>query len=301
MHSLESIVTPLITLGAIGVFIDFYIGKTGRKEATDKFCKIWSKSYDRVKFSTFARLEARYVIELFDWAFGSRLLSWHRLSRCLCTVTICFLGFFVEGYAHHPAGFVNHYIDWRSGSPMETWVYCAISIGVTIVSLAFSLSLVRCVSIWITRVSNRPLPQLMAFIALLGVHVMLLIYWTPLSGGIRFFASNLSVPNIRMASMILRGAHFALPNVAPPPLLESVPEWTDGFVAFGSNALRIIIAFGFLLAFIFREWINRYVDRLMARLQEDDPPQPYTRVLGFLGAVASGLKAVASLFSGNSH
>ena len=80
MHALQDIVSPLVALGAIGPFIDFYIGKNGRKEATEKLCRIWSELYKCIQLSVFAKLEATYVIDLFDWAFGASLLSGRRLS-----------------------------------------------------------------------------------------------------------------------------------------------------------------------------------------------------------------------------
>jgi hypothetical protein len=60
--------------------------------------------------------------------------------------------------------------------------YCAISLAVTTVTFALSLSLIKALSACVIKLASRwelgPLPD----IALLGVHVILLIYWTPLSG-----------------------------------------------------------------------------------------------------------------------
>jgi hypothetical protein len=301
MRALQNIFWPFVALSALGAFIDFYIGPEGRKEATARLHRRWQSLDDRISASTFSQLEAGYFVELFDGIFGSRLLNLHRIGLCLFSVGVCFLLLTVLGYIYHSVGFYNRYVDWTSASQMLTWAYCALSYVITALSLGLSLSLTRLVSVGVARIATGSRLGILPFVVLLGVHFVLLIYWTPLASSTRFFLSNLQLPPMSMIRMVLAHPHLTLPPMTAPPKFESVPPWTDQFVGFFANAFRIVIAFAFLLALTFRKWLRKYSSRLMTRLKEEDPPKPYTRIFGALGAIAGALTAIGAHFSGSTH
>jgi hypothetical protein len=299
MNTLQNIVWPFLALGAIGYFIDFYIGKAGRKQTTERLVRAWREFYAELKLSNFAAKEAMYFLRLFDPVFGSRLLSSRRLLSCLGVVVTAFVLFSAAGYAAYGSGFLDRRVEWNARELAVT--YCAISVAVTTVTFALSLSLTKALSACVIKLASRwklgPLP----YIALLGVHVILLIYWTPLSGYIRFSIADHSLPSVSglliEARQILTGATLTLPPMSPPPKIESAAVWTDALVAFASNAVRILIALGIFVAFIFRNGISCHVDRLVKSLKEEDPPRPYTLILGAFGAIAAALNEIANRFS----
>jgi hypothetical protein len=248
----------------------------------------------------FPAKEAMFFVELSDRLFGSKLLSWRRLLCCFGIVLSCFVVFSVMGFATYGTPFLDWHVDWTLGRQL-TWTYYPISLGVSAAFFALSLSLTRWISVRVIALANRWKLGLLPYVVLLGVHLILLMYWRPFMGYIQFSIANRQTSMdalLQMARMILVHTEFHFPPMAPPPKLESAPVWTDALVAFASNALRICIALGILSAFIFRKWISGFVDLIKRRLAEEKIPRPFAMILGALGAVAAALKEIASHFSG---
>lgn len=296
MHALQNIVWPFIGLGAIGAFIDFLIGKRGRQNTVSRLSVKWDKFYKELKLSNFAEKEAMYFINLLDRVFAPKLLRWRRLSACFGIVLATFLTYCLIGYGFNGATFLEPYVTWK---------WFAVYLGATAIFFAFSLSLTRWMSVQVIRQASRRELGLLPYVALLGMHLILLVCWSPFLTYIRWWIADL--PIVTNFGALLVGTWKTLTEgpqlprlfwIAPPWDHLAAAVWTDALVAFASNAVRIFIALAILFAFIFRTWISRFVDLLKRRLQEEKPARPFTMILGAFGAVAGTLYEMANHFSG---
>jgi hypothetical protein len=84
MDTLKDFLWPIIAIGGLGAFIDFYIGKAGQKRVTDWLETWWLRLSD-VRWGNFGREEALFAVQVIDRLFGKRLFSIRRLVVVLLT------------------------------------------------------------------------------------------------------------------------------------------------------------------------------------------------------------------------
>ena len=74
--------------GAVGAFIDFYIGKAGQRQVRD-WLETWWLKFSYVRWGNLGREEALFAIPVMDRLFGSRLFFAKRLIVVVFTTLAC--------------------------------------------------------------------------------------------------------------------------------------------------------------------------------------------------------------------
>jgi|HubBroStandDraft_4_1064222.scaffolds.fasta_scaffold177132_2 hypothetical protein len=95
LQSLGQILGTIGTCSAVGVFIDFYIGKSGQRRVKDRLETWWIKFSD-IRWDTIGRAESEFAIHFMDRFFGKRLISIKRWLVVSIT-TIVITGYVVVG------------------------------------------------------------------------------------------------------------------------------------------------------------------------------------------------------------
>lgn len=169
--------------GAIGIGIDFLLGKSGQQRVKDWLETWWLRLSD-VKWDNFGRKEALFALQKMDRWFGRRFLS---VRRLLVVVISIFLvtGFMIFSlaftYAPHP---IWNYFGWSAG---VLW-----SLGnrfqrsdflffiLTLISFAFSFSVTRIASATVARLLRYDSYfNFIGLVLLLLFQYVLLCYWSP--------------------------------------------------------------------------------------------------------------------------
>src|SRR5262249_49616297 len=146
-----------------------------------------------------------------------------------------------------------------------------------IATFAFSLSLTRFIAVYISWLPRNPALSIVAFISLLAVHLLLLLYWSKVVFLIEWLAMDVLFDRGRQIAkydIILELTHAdsfeALLTWQPPwfypqrrqVLMGTVIASSHIAMAFVANGLRILFALLFLSSFVFRPLIQEPVSRL---------------------------------------
>jgi hypothetical protein len=168
-------------LGAIGYFIDFYLGKRGQEKVKDWLLKGWS-AFDDMKWYNFSEKEAQYFVSLQDRVFGARLISWQRI-RVVFAIECIFLSAFVVTIVLQPTPPRFLHVPVPPFLPtmwnQTTWGDF-VTTPISMCALAVSISLSRLLSLKLIRASSGRMLGPLPYVALLLIHYGLLVLWRPI-------------------------------------------------------------------------------------------------------------------------
>jgi hypothetical protein len=316
MH-VANILWPFLLLGALGVAIDFLLGSAGQERVKDWLLRKWD-SFEDWHLSNFSEKEAAYFVRLSDRVFGARLLRWQRILACFGIVIASILYWCARAYIYDHGGFTEIFFAYSLKNVLLSF---APQIVIATAFLAISISLTRWISVEVIRRTAGRRAGPVPYIALLGIHLILFFLWRPIVESFRDVLLA-TIYTINSGAGLVDSVQIALINeinawgfflkaerpLASPSLvlalltntgLDSV--WTrianasQLLVANFANAIRLLIALGTLLSFIFRKWIARVVSLVWRRILEDKKGA-FTLFLGGLGGVAGAIKEIASHF-----
>lgn len=302
-------------MGTVGKFLDFYIGKFGREKVKDWLTGQWIK-FDDARWQNFSEAEARYVVFLIDRILGAKLFSLKRLLATLCfalgSALVVLTLSLIKGMACRP-----------EFTKIDVSVAITALLLIT-VAVATSFSVSRWLSLMAVRASRLAWLGPIPYLGLLLIHWTLLVYWKPAADILItlaaefWFSLKISSSTADAISLWL-GALRAYPhqylqfldhNWTPvydvsgqvkKLFVGNIGALCTSYVIFGVVGLmgaiattwRIVVALTYLAAFLIREWLSRLASTLWRRVCEDNDGA-FTLVLGGLGAVAGGVKALLS-------
>jgi hypothetical protein len=297
-------------LGAFGKFLDFYIGKKASEKVKDWLLVGWIR-FDDMHWGSFAEVEAVYVITLLDRFVGSRFFSARRLVATL-TISVSALILILTEDALVPKKPCLPSYEFSSDALKAATIWVVASI-----LLAASFSVSRSASLIVIRLSKYRWSGPAPYIFLLMFNWMVLVYWRPLVHWLAFVVQNSDEPR----SFLFWAEHVfstASPLHIGPELHRLAHDFTsqahqascgDSSIYYqvfinlfgaGTDLLgdvaslwRLVLGGILLAAFLLREVLARFISTVWRRIYEDNQGT-FTLLLGGLGAVAGGLKAILS-------
>lgn len=312
-------------LAAIGGLLDLAMYKAEKDRLKARLEDWWLRFTD-VKWSNFGRREAELAVCILDRWAGPLLWSWKRwrfAARVSLAVALL-TGIWVTLRALWSGVDLDFTRGMDSAASLLALILFVSSI---FVAFALSLSVTRYVAVLVARVATTPIRSVLSFAVLLGVHILLLVYWSVIVYGLQaalvlvlmyaltragladfsfFFGSDLAQAIVSLFTSLFwpeadREGLKLVPATWSSLFSLSHPGrgvgniWVFAFkVAMDlvANGLRIVFALAFLSSFVFRPLIQEPIGRLWYGMMASDKPM-FTVLFGAIGAIVGALKILA--------
>lgn len=301
----------------MGALIDTAMRKHERERLKDWLIGWWIK-FDGMKLRAFGKTEARLVVDYIDAHAGRRLWSRKRWTFVRRVVTWCAVLAILWTVIQ-----LAQSMGARAGAPGDAQPLEAahlLAIGLLVFAFGVSVSLTRAIAVATAALCTNPLTTVLAFSALLVLHVAILLVWT--EGGLQAvlgfgftFAGSLAAADppfsaaavAESAGTALRASLAYLHGYAGrvlhgdfrgiwPGLLAAHPVTPQNavYTALGvlvelldlvANGARILFALAFLGSFLMPRLLKDLASRLWEGMIESDRPV-FTILLGLIGFVA---------------
>jgi hypothetical protein len=306
----------VVEWGAVGAFIDFYIGKAGQRRVRDWLETWWLRLSD-VRWGNLGREEALFAVKVMDRLFGSRLFSAQRMIVVAAATLV--------GVAYIEVLTLLsdiELISWRTFLQPAYFVWLV----VILLSFAASFSITRFAAIIVARCfrARAQVLSLFGLLCLLIFQYLLLCYWAPIvhramaaefqviyQGGVNsylhevwlllklmdFVVTHLAVilpsREIHNIGILLMENSSALlpvidPHFAPASFLFHLSALLNLIPNFSRLAIMIIFVGFFLL-----KPLQGPIMTLWLRIIESDKPV-FTLVLGGGAAIIKAIHGIAA-------
>jgi hypothetical protein len=298
--------TAIGGLTAFGGLIDFMMYNS-EKDKLKALLEDWWLRFTYVRWSNFGRAEAELAIQLLDRWAEPRLWSWKRWRFSTVVTLLVFLLTITYTFVRLPEQYqlamaINQ-------SPL---------ILPSIVTFALSLSVTRIIALLVAQLCKGRVTSVSVFIALLGLHVLLLLYWSAIlfllerqsTLIVMYFTQRLSgasgmswsdvyfkfsdVLNELPERGLPRGWHYFFGPIRSESDLQQANLYTFKVAMdIVANGVRIFLAFVFLSSFVFRPLVQEPLSRLWYGAINSSKPT-FTILFGALGAIIAAGKALAT-------
>jgi hypothetical protein len=315
--------TAIGGLAGIGGLVDLAMYKSEKVKLKALLEDWWLRFVD-VKWSNFGRAEAELAVQILDRRAGARLWSWKRWRFSIVVTLVVFAFAMTWTVVRVTIGNGVLYNPFVIGSGVVSDPgaidLAYLLLPPSLVALALSLSATRFIAVRAARLCKGRLASVMVFAALLGLHVLLFLYWSALVFALEVllirlvYAAVAGTLAIDPNSVGFREIVFELVDAdtvpqslgAPWPRswrylfsLDSVGQPLDQIrfsfktaMDIVANGLRIVFALVFLSSFVFRPLLQEPVSRLWYGVINSDKPT-FTMLFGAVGATVAAVELLS--------
>jgi hypothetical protein len=305
METLKDFLWPIVTIGGLGAFIDFLIGKAGQAKAKDFLLKWWVR-FDDVQWNNFGREEGLFAGGLIDRWFGPHIFSYKRARSAVIVFVSLLLTSLVREITFSE-GIVCLLCELFPKEPVSmTFLILSFFCG-----FVASISFTRAITLRISRACDiNRVKNFLLFSLMLVLNYLIMVYsvrtifafksslFMVLAGFENHEALDFLDHATLVAQKFSRAMTAKLSVMYPAEFWNWNTDYGDVVLvtlinmSYFPSIIRFAISFVFVGSFVVRPLIMRPISLVWARIIESEKPV-FTVIFGAVAAVASAINETA--------
>jgi hypothetical protein len=286
METLKDFLWPIATIGGLGAFIDFLIGRAGQEKTRDLLLKWWVR-FDDVRWRNFGREEGLFAGRLIEQWFGKKIWSLRRIVAAVALYVVFLLVAYVTSFA-----IIGHNVSCHYCQKYEHPIMIVI---IVIFYFCMSISFVRFITFLMAdlcgvgKTRNR-----LVFLVVLVVNYFMLIYLSPFFAGYRESLDEIIFRGSRSHSDLEALQYAPLTTFSIDTYLKrgEIDRTAIFVLACFPSLIRFILSIVFVGSFLLKPLIMGPVNLVWRRIVESDKPV-FTLIFGGAAVLATAMSEVA--------